>query len=372
MQMQAQAQFQEPVEFEVIEPVKTKTGSRFIFYAGDVISPLNKLNDPRFKNGGIVVTNLTLSHVFGFIERCRIVEMRQAMQSVAIANVHPDKREDYVPTYQIPVGRDPQTGERILQTIGLKANGEHDGLLRRAVYPADDITSLTAQNIGIVEMPVTNQREKLMAENFLFPEGVPSEFPDTIEKLKRYFEGRFKAAPDSFCANVAVAAIQSCEQIATTGLKVTLQAASDFDAAKTKAWAWTIPAEAAAYYDMLGKASPAEATRAKDDKFDKLVEMSAQQATLFQQIVSAGVQATANQSPTAPVTVPPPTNQNEKQIEKGEAENGEINTHFAIGEKVLAQDREGEVTGKPGGRITVKFDSGETKTFEKSDVRKLA
>lgn len=41
---------------------------------------------------------------------------------------------------------------------------------------------------------------------------------------------------------------------------------------------------------------------------------------------------------------------------------------FSVGDTVLAGCREGTVTGKPGGRITVKFEDETKETFEKADV----
>ena len=339
-------QVQEVMEHQIILPQQRKEGSRYIFFAGDIIAPSAKARDPRFARGGVVKANQTLNHCSGFIPQCEITEMRQHMQTVAMANVQANDRQNWAATYQ---ELDPATGET--KTIGLRPDGSHDGYLRRAIYPMDDVTELVGAATGIIEMPVRSRREAMAAQRFLFPDGtVPPAV--TVHERRRYFEGRLAMADSTFEVMIAEAAIRSCDDLIRHANLIIAEARAEYDRAKTKGIAWTLGSVARSYHQMLGLATPDQAAQANDAKFDQLVEVTANLATAVanrqpEPVVSAPFVQTAN-VPDAPVTMtvtPPPVQVSE-------------------GFRVMKAGREGTVTqtNLPFGKVGVLFDGDDAET----------
>lgn len=58
-----QTQTVENTEFRTAIPVRERSGERFIFYAGDVISPSSKTKNPSRRKGGCVLGYDVLKHM---------------------------------------------------------------------------------------------------------------------------------------------------------------------------------------------------------------------------------------------------------------------------------------------------------------------
>lgn len=259
-------------DYKVVTQAVNKEGSRFVFFAGNTISPQTISRNNAVRRGGTFRHIQTLSHVGGYIPRCEITELRQYMHSEPISCVAPGERKHWIPSYQIPKGINEVTGLPEMQVIGVTPTGEHDGLLRQPVYPVDDVAYVAYQSDGVVEMPCRNVRERNEAQNFLFPQGQPAQFP-TMEKLKQYFEERKNEANgNEFFELVADAAIKSCEDFISTA-ETTMRDTKELHTSyRTKGQPWAIPHDAQAVYATMGAATPDEIAKANDSKFDKMAD----------------------------------------------------------------------------------------------------
>lgn len=339
------------VDYQVVIPTTQKEGSRYVFYAGNVIAASDAARDPKFANGGGIVkpSVSTLRYCGGFIPRCVITEMRQEMQAVPVSNVHPEKRETWVSTFQAP--RRTPDGRVEMTTIGLNSQGEWDGLLRKPIYPVDDLPYMLAEAEGIVEMPCRTQAERARAQNFLFPK-FDGNFPPTIQALKQYFVSRLKIASDEFEVAVANAAIASCDQIIVKGREEIRKATAEHSRAEKKGWAWSTPGVALCYFEMLGVPSPERAEVASEDKLDQLTTNIDRLVGVMadREIRNGYVQPMA----TEPLPAPAPA---------------EPAVKLSVGDRVRLDDgTEGEVTKNMGVRVEIRTGTGETVTVGRGRV----
>lgn len=384
-------------DYRVEIPTKDKTGARFVFTVADLIPALTKASNPDWKRGGVIRNNVTLSYRSGYIPRCEITQLRQTMESVQTAYAHPNERKHLTPVYNI-------IENGVQRQVGFKKNRltgevEPDGLLRTPIYPSDEIQVLAQQLDGVVEMPVDSTQEKEAAQAFLFPnwneiQAGLAQFPETIQKLKAYFEKRLKIAVDAdraFYVKVAQAAIKSCDDyMAWSNARVNEQNAQ-YDIAKTKGWAWSYGAEADMLFVQLGIQRRDNLAQANSDQMNQLTSVLAEnakmqsqfmqwqmeQSRINSQLQQAGAQ-TAPLPPTAPANI---ENLDEADaagdaaassqiIDENEAEDDVSESETVVlklGDRVIAGGSEGELIFKAK-KYKVRFDDNREDTFDKSEV----
>lgn len=269
MDMQAtQTQFAEDYRIEV--PVQDKSGSYYVFFAGDLVAPALRSSIPHLAPGGVVNDALTLRHANGFIRQCLITPLREYMWTENRRNVMPEKQDQMVRTYKII-----QDGKEV--TVGLNQNGNWDGLLRRMFYPSADIGRVTSQADGIVRMPVNSSTEARRAQYFLFPEwddyltGVKA-LPRKISTLKAYFQERLALATDDFERGVASAAIQSCDQFISKGSLAIAKANAELKRAQVKGEPYYYPGDVELYFEQLGIQRSDLLVQDQGSKFDMMAE----------------------------------------------------------------------------------------------------
>lgn len=237
--------------FQIRVPEKTSPGRIFVFFAADLIDPLVKSNNPDWLPGGILRPNvITLRHRHGYIRKCEITEMRQAMISESAVNIAPPERRHMVTEYDV------QTGDTI-RHIGRRQDGSHDGLLRTPWYPDFEVDRLTGVGDGIVRMPIATPDEAAEAQMFLFPywqdilDG-KTEIPRKIAALREYFRTRLAQAKTDLQNKVALAAIKSCDDFTAWGQRTAAEANQLLATAKAKGWVWTYGPDAELAFEQLG------------------------------------------------------------------------------------------------------------------------
>jgi hypothetical protein len=237
--------------YKVEVPTKDRTGEYFIFFAGDAISDEVKATNPGWEAGGNLYPGvLTLGYRLGYVRKCEITGLRQAMVPENPQMVHPDKREFKVGQYLIHEG----------DTI--RPSGAN-GMLHTPVYPVDEIDRLTGQVDGLVRMPCDNAQEATAAQYFLFPNwndfvrgqddaGETVTLPKKLSQLKAYFELRQKAAQSTFQTAVAMAAIKSCDELTNWCANRAKWANDTYESMKTKGHTWSYGADAEQAFKMTG------------------------------------------------------------------------------------------------------------------------
>jgi len=375
----------EQQDFHVVVPTQNKTGSRFILYVGDVISPDAKQRDPRFTPGGIVKPCATLTHVHGFIPRCIITELREHHQTLASVNVHPRDRQHWLATYQVPDGLDPLTGAVRYKTIGLRSDGTHDGMLRRPCYPVDDIANLTGKGDGIVEVPVRNQKERAAAQLFLFPESTSGNFlpPPTLAELKKHFETRRAFVTNDFERTVLAAAFQAVQAFEAYARMETDAARNNYAKAKTAGKPTAIGTKTRMLFAALNLAAPDATAQMQESNLSDLTEAVKALANLavadraakipqVTQAIETAVETGAVTPDVAAALVEDMPSDDAPDVSTAwTVEEGATN---GLAERVrLADGREGQVTAKlPFGKITVLLDNDLTEiTVPRKEVETI-
>lgn len=263
-----QTQFAEDYRIEI--PAQDKSGSYYVFFAGDMIAPALRASVPHLAPGGVVNDALTLRHCHGFVRQCLITPLREYMWTENRRNIPPEKQDQMVRTYKVI-----QDGKEV--TIGINRNGNWDGLLRRMFYPSADIGRITGQADGLVRMPVNSGTEARRAQQFLFPdwdeylEGTKA-LPRKIPALKAYFQERLAMAVDDFERAVASAAILSCDQFISKGSLTIARANAELKKAQVKGSPYYYPGDVELYFEQLGIQRSDLIVQEQGSKFDLMAE----------------------------------------------------------------------------------------------------
>ncbi|HEY8560508.1 MAG TPA: hypothetical protein VIL74_09035 [Pyrinomonadaceae bacterium] len=372
-------------------PQRNLEGARYVFTVADLISDEVKSSNPAwFTLGGVLRPGAAcLKWNQGYIPRCEITELKQYADSTAASNVHPEKREGAVRHYEIATVN-PATGQFEERTIGVDKNGVPDGLLRKFFYPANDVATIAGKIDGVVEMPVTNNREKNLAQRFLFPnwEAIrqTGNLPPTVRALKEYFlklKGNLNQADPHFRLFLGVvnAALKSCDDFAAWGARRVNEANAMYNTAKTKGWTWSYGDEAIKLFVQLGLPRQDIVAQEQAAQFDKLAESQTRTAENLERLIQLQtMQAQANvPAPVAQQTAPPVPKEVVEVVtdERGENSRAETETPsetetetetetpsgFAVERRVLVNGREAEILElKPGGNLKVQYVDGEKET----------
>jgi len=345
------------------EPRVNLEGARYVFTVADLISPAVKATNPEWRVLGGVLRpeSLCLQYRTGYIPRCEITELRQIYQQARRAMVHPEKREALTTHYEM-AGVNPFTGEFEQKTVGLVKNREgetvHDGLLRKPFFPQQEIGTVAGQLDGVVEMPVTNNREKNLVQYFLFPNWddikQTGNFPPSLAALRAHFlklqNALSKDNPHySLFLRATIAAIRSCDEFAAWGANMVHEANDEYDKAKTNGWAVSYGSDARAVASQLGMQLRDTAAQAQEntlaDVKDTLKTLAEIQINQFKTQIPK--QETA--PPVAAIDA------------SDEGENEASGAVWAVGRRVLTDGRQAEIVAvNPGGNLKVKFEDGET------------
>lgn len=393
----------------VTVPTRSTPESKYVFFAGDLIAPAVKATNPHWAFGGVLRPNsLTLAYRTGYVRRCEITPLRQNMVSENKVNVPPAARPHMISGYTVQVGTE-------IKQYGVDSNGQPDGLLRTAFYPADEISTLTGQVDGLIEMPVKNAAELERAQLFLFPNweaisiGIES-LPEKLGELRAYFQGRLKEAQqsgDAFLIAVTNAALQSCFNFQTWGQTQINSANSLYDTAKAKGWAIGYGGTAEMLFTQLGMPRRDNAEQETSSKFERLIEVLAASQ-------GAGVAAIPAPASTAAPAVSPETlaeleefrkwkelqakqqdvvitttgavtatakgqetlhSQAETETDSDDTDTAdtddEVSKPFKAGDEVFASGSEGVVVEvRQFGRMLVKLTDGTEKQFQKSQIER--
>ena len=295
-------------DYRIEIPSKSREGMRCVFTVGDLVAPNVKDAVPDWKLGGILRPGvLTLSHVNGYIQRCKIVDLRQHMEAEAASNVMPSERAHKTRDYQII-----EHGEA--RTIGRDKNNEPDGLLRTAFYPVDEVGRLCGQNDGIVEMPCTNGEQIRIAQDFLFPHWNDfltgrKAFPPKIASLKVYFQSRLKFAQDAgndWFVAIAKAAIRSCDQYEAWGRDHVKDQHKMLAEAEAKGAPFVYGDMTELVFSQLSIARKDNLIQETADRQANLEQSIAKQAESIASLADALRQNQVNQMAAAYVGAPPP------------------------------------------------------------------
>jgi hypothetical protein len=271
--------------YKVEVPSKDRTGEYFIFFAGDAISDDVKATNPGWEAGGNLYPGvLTLGYRLGYVRKCEITGLRQAMVPENPQMVHPDKREFKVGQYLIHEG----------DTI--RPSGAN-GMLHTPVYPVDEIDRLTGQVDGLVRMPCDNAQEATAAQYFLFPNwndfvrgqddaGETVTLPKKLSQLKAYFELRQKAAQSTFQTAVAMAAIKSCDELTNWCANRAKWANDTYESMKTKGHTWSYGGEAEKAFEMSNLQRRDTLVQDQSNKVDSVIDATTRLAQVVERISS--------------------------------------------------------------------------------------
>lgn len=359
-----------------------KPATAYIFTAMDSITQDVKHKNPGWRKGGALRPDYrTLMYLTGYIERGRIVEMRQQMESAREGMFEPTVRKHMPKTYRVNEnGQERQIG---IVTQQSPVTGEieqvHDGLLRHAIYPSDDIEILTGKLDGIVKMPVRTRAEAAAAEAFLYPEGIS--LPTGLAQTRAYFEGRKAVATNEFQLAVAEAALKSCDQYETWALGKIDEQNSRYDEHKGKGWPFSYSPESLMCFDQLGIPRRDNVDRAAQGRIDEIArkqdETNATLGVALNRIadIFAGQQPQESKSEVSPQPPAPEAVTEESNLDnlsKTPTDPIPDSPTFAINDPVFVGDMPGKVIGKPFGKITVELSDGEKVTVEKDAVSSRA
>jgi hypothetical protein len=298
-----------PPNFEpgtVSVPQKDTTGSYSVFTVADLIANVVKANNPMWKAGGLLRPGAhTLKYCGGYIRRFEITPLRQHMESDHVTKISPSERKHMVGAYSETTGRVNADGSAETVIRGQTKTGAPDGLLRQAVYPADEIQNLTGQVDGLVTMPVRGPQERHLAQTFLFPNWPEMlkgllPMPETETQLRAYFLKRLTAAgDDSLRIAIAEAALKSVDDYKTWCEREASTATAQYEEAKVKGWPWHLGEDAGKAFTFLSIPRPDNLARSQASQIDKLTDtMELENRKLEMEIA-------AMQGGQAPVPSPP-------------------------------------------------------------------
>lgn len=250
-------------EFRTSVPVRERSGERFVFYAGDIISSRSKQSNPNWRQGGIVHNHELLKHVGGYIPRCRITALRDHFHSEHTSFVDDLKKEAYVKTYTVFEGG-------VEKQVGMvkDKNGDivHDGLLRKPIYPADHIEAVLGE--GVVEIKAASRSEAFALNEFLM-EGLES-FPETIIELQRHFESKTFTATTEAQKEAADAAVRSCVDYVVAQGQILAEQKAHYENAKTKGKPYVFGGRAEMLFEQLGEQRPDRVAQAQAGQLNEL------------------------------------------------------------------------------------------------------
>jgi hypothetical protein len=230
-----------PQSDAILPDTKLRQASRFVFFAGDHISPSEKYSTPsRFMGGVELDMFLTLKetgkelyarpdlyNTGGMLYRCGITQLKTHYLDVNPNMVAPGDREDsskYVPGYVKENGRrNHVTGQYEDVTV--------TGHLYRPFYPGDEIESLTrpSQGLrpgGIVEIAALQGKgwdEQIAAQLHFFPnwERLQTEqdsFPQTLKELRDGIAAKITGA-SLHLQSIGRDMLRSCDEFRLWGLR---------------------------------------------------------------------------------------------------------------------------------------------------------
>lgn len=402
----------------ILPDTKLRETSRFVFFAGDHITPSEKYANPTRSMGGVELDMyLTLKetgkelyarpevyNTGGVLYRCAIHQLKTAYLPVNKEMILPANRDGsngmYVPGYVKRNGRrNHETGQ--YEDVAVTSTN----LMYRPFYPGDEIEPLTRQSTGlrpggIVEITALEgkgQDEQIAAQLHYFPNwealqtGAES-FPATLRELRGNIEARLAAADTEYMRSIGRDMLRSCDEYRLWGMRY------------LKAWRQTvkfadtqIDSPIAGYnelaemlFEMLGVA--------REDTLNQADNVSNIAAQIGQSIAAAIAQGMSPQQAAQQVDIPmrpvdpmagivaaeePPGEMlpEEPVVEavatavETPSETAEPETSDAVikvGNKVLVMidgiEREGLVTAKPFGKLKLAFEDGSTATVEKDAV----
>jgi hypothetical protein len=237
----------------------------------DTIPDDVKASNPLWESGGTIRSGIrTLGYRGGYLRRCEITQMREAMWSENAANILPTERSKLTSTYVETVG----AHQRV---IGVTKNGNHDGLLRSRVYPSNEIATLTGKIDGIVQMPITTVEQAVEAQYFSSPTGkrlLPAQLK-SLEKraqLLAHFMERKQKAISPFQRAVAEAAIKSVTDFKVWGTAAVKKANATLNLAKTKGWDWSYGTDAEMAFEQLELQRSDTMVQEQASKIDRLAD----------------------------------------------------------------------------------------------------
>lgn len=304
--------------FNIVTASTEHRPTAYIFYAGNMIPHSVTARVPQWATGGIVLSEVaTLRHVNGYVRKCEITEMRQYMDAVARANIHPEARDRYISNFVLRADG---------QTINVGTRGYDSHLLFSPVYPSQELPRLVGKGIGVVEMPVSSPEEARSAQLFLFPDwdeylAGTKQLPVKIRELKNYFISKRKeAASKPLFSGVLEAAILSCEQFEVTGREEIARQTEEYVAAEKKGVGWSYGLDAELYFEQLDIQRRDALVQQQSDKIDRLEEVLLKHA----QALTAAVQAKTE--PETPLPLPIAAKQASKKTEAATAESLKIPT----------------------------------------------
>lgn len=266
-----------PIETAAIADHNIKVNTReqggdlFIFFPADTIPDDVKASNPLWESGGTIRSGIrTLGYRGGYLRRCEITQMREAMWSENAANILPTERSKLTSTYVETVG----AHQRV---IGVTKKGNHDGLLRSRVYPSNEIATLTGKIDGIVQMPITTVEQAVEAQYFLFPNWEKivtgaTEIPRKTSQLLAHFMERKQKAISPFQRAVAEAAIKSVTDFKVWGTAAVKKANATLNLAKTKGWDWSYGTDAEMAFEQLELQRSDTMVQEQASKIDRLAD----------------------------------------------------------------------------------------------------
>lgn len=232
-----------PQQGMILPDTRMREEPRFVFFAGDHISPAEKYLSPnRFMGGVELDMFLTLKetgkelfarpdfyNTGGMLYRCAIHQLKTYMYPVNPNMVPPADRDPdagkFVPGYVKQNGRrNPATG----QYEDVVVSG---GMLYRPFYPGDEIESLTRPSNGlrpggIVEIQALRGKgwkEQYEAQIHFFPNWEALQvgtdvFPLTLKELRDSISAKIPGA-SPFLAEIGRDMLRSCDEFRLWGLR---------------------------------------------------------------------------------------------------------------------------------------------------------
>lgn len=233
----------------ILPDTKSRETARFVFFAGDHITPSEKYANPtRFLGGVEADMYLTLAktgrelyarhdlyNTGGVIYRCAITQLKTFYLPVNQNMIAPADREKYLEGYVEPNGRfNPKTGAyesvAVRGTYG-RENGQNGDRRFSPFYPGDEIEAITRASSGlrpggVVEIGALRGKtweDQITAQIHFFPnwDRLQTEmdtFPKTLRELRANIVAKIAGATPEL-ASIGRDMLRSCDEFKMWGLR---------------------------------------------------------------------------------------------------------------------------------------------------------
>jgi hypothetical protein len=334
-------------DFGIQSITRSRDAVKYIMYVGNLM-PTELRMSPEHSFGGLLRHDIrTLGHHNGYIRQCAITDCRQVMEAQWVGFVHPSERRHKATAYLL-------TENGSTRVVGKTSPDQETQFLYSPWYPEQDLGRVLAENVGIVDVPVLSAAEALEAQYFLFPDwdditsGV-KQLPGTLAELRGHFLSRRPLAVSNLHRNVIDAAIKSCDQFESAGLRRIAEDNATYDMAKVQGWAWSYGKDAELYMAQLGitrRDNLASQSVSNVDRLAEMLEKAFSRGLL--NVAAPPVAATPEVEPVLPPPAPPSPSPVEMPAFEAK-----------VGGAAMYQSKMGTITSIKGRTMTIETPDGE-------------